>query len=149
MISVNRVRISYLAEQSNRAARVVNQVLERREKFFATILVTENAFIIFATSVGTTMAINLLGGGGWAILLAPLIMTVVIVQFGEITPKTLAATYSDRWSLLIARPLAIVMFLETWIIFAFTLFPRLLLRLMKDRSGIGSPLGDRGGSSEC
>ena len=139
LISVNRVRISYLAEQSNRAARVVNQVLERREKFFATILVTENAFIIFATSVGTTMAINLLGGGGWAILLAPLIMTVVIVQFGEITPKTLAATYSDRWSLLIARPLAIVMFLETWIIFAFTLFPRLLLRLMKDRSGIGSP----------
>ncbi len=57
LISVNRVRISYLAEQGSRAARLVNQVLERHEKFFATILLTENAFIIFATSVGTSMAI--------------------------------------------------------------------------------------------
>ena len=54
-------------------------------------------------------------------------------------PQNLAATYSDRWSLFIARPIAIVMFLETWIIFAFTLLPRLILRLMKDRQGMGSP----------
>ena len=139
LISVNRIRISYLAEQGNRAARTVNQVLERHEKFFATILLTENAFIIFATSVGTTMAFNRLGGGASAVWLAPLIMTVFIVIFGEITPKTLAASHSDRWSLLIARPIAIVMFLETWIIFAFTLLPRFMLRLMKESSGLGSP----------
>ena len=139
LISVNRVRISYLAEQGNRAARTVNQVLERHEKFFATILLTENAFIIFASSIGTTMAIKLLGGGGLAVFVAPLIMTVVIVQFGETTPKTLAATFSDRWSLLIARPIAIVMVLETWIIFAFTLLPRFILRLMKESSGMSSP----------
>ena len=53
LISVNKVRIHYLAEQGNRAARTVNRVLQRHEKFFATILLTENAFIIFATSVGT------------------------------------------------------------------------------------------------
>ena len=139
LISVNRVRISYLAEQGSRAARTVNQVLERHEKFFATILLTENAFIIFASSVGTTMAIKLLGGSGPALWLAPLIMTVVIVQFGEIIPKTLAATHSDRWSLLIARPIAVVMFLETWIIFAFTLLPRFMLRLMKQSSGMAAP----------
>ena len=139
LISVNRVRISYLAEQDNRAARTVNQVLQRHEKFFAAILLTENACIIFASSVGTTMALKLLGDGGSAVLFATLIMTVFIVQFGEITPKTLAATYSDRWSLLIARPIAIVMFLETWIIFAFTLLPRFMLRLMRQSSGMGSP----------
>ncbi len=139
LISVNRVRISYLAEQGNRAARTVNRVLERHEKFFATILLTENACIIFASSVGTTMAIKLLGDGGSAVWLATLIMTVFIVQFGEIIPKTMAAIHSDRWSLLIARPIAIVMFLETWIIFAFTLMPRFLLRLMKQSSGMGSP----------
>ena len=139
LISVNRVRISYLAEQDNRAARTVNQVLQRHEKFFAAILLTESACIIFASSVGTTMALKLLGDGGSAVLFATLIMTVFIVQFGEITPKTLAATYSDRWSLLIARPIAIVMFLETWIIFAFTLLPRFMLRLMRQSSGMGSP----------
>ncbi len=139
LISVNRVRISYLAEQGNRAARTVNQVLQRHEKFFAAILLTENASIIFATSVGTTMAINLLEGSRSAVWLAPLIMTVFIVIFGEITPKTLAATYSNRCSLLIARPIAIVMFLETWIIFVFTLLPRFMLRLMQQSSGMGSP----------
>ena len=139
LISVNRVRISYLAEQDNRAARTVNQVLQRHEKFFAAILLTENACIIFASSVGTTMALKLFGDGGSAVLFATLIMTVFIVQFGEITPKTLAATYSDRWSLLIARPIAIVMFLETWIIFGFTLLPRFMLRLMRQSSGMGSP----------
>ena len=139
LISVNRVRISYLAEQGSRAARTVSQVLQRHEKSFAAILLTENACIIFASSVGTTMALKLLGDGGSAVLLATLIMTVFIVQFGEITPKTLAATYSDRWSLLIARPIAIVMFLETWIIFAFTLLPRFMLRLMRQSSGMGSP----------
>ena len=139
LISVNRVRINYLEEQGNLAARTVNQVLKRHEKFFATILLTENACIIFASSVGTTMALKLLGDGGSAVLLATLIMTVFIVQFGEITPKTLATTYSDRWSLLIARPVAIVMFLETWVIFAFTLLPRLMLRLMRQSSGTDSP----------
>lgn len=139
LISVNKVRIHYLAEQGNKAAQTVNRVLERHEKFFATILLTENAFIIFASSVGTAMAINLLGGGGSAFLLAPLIMTVAIVIFGEITPKTLAASYSDRWSLVIARPIAIVMFLETFIIFAFTLLPRLIMWMMKEQRGMSVP----------
>ena len=56
LISVNRVRIGYLAEQGNRAARTVNQVLTRHEKFFAAILLTENACIIFATGAGFSSA---------------------------------------------------------------------------------------------
>ena len=139
LISVNRVRINYLAGQGNRAARTVNQVLSRHEKVFAAILLTENACIIFASSVGTAMALNLMGGGGGALLLAPLIMTVFIVIFGEITPKTLAASHSDRWSLVIARPIAIVMFVETLVIFVFTLLPRFILWTMRDRDGRGSP----------
>ncbi len=139
LLSVNKARIQYLAEQGDRAAQTVNRVLEKHEKFFATILLTENAFIIFASSVGTTLAINLLGGGGSAILMAVWIMTVFIVIFGEITPKTLAASRSERWSLFIARPIAIVMFLETFIIFAFTLLPRLILWLMKEQRGMLAP----------
>jgi putative hemolysin len=133
LISVNKFRIRYLAEQGNSSARAVSQVLARPEKFFSTILLTENAFIIFASSFGTAMAINLLGGGEASILIATSVMTVLIVAFGEITPKTLAATASDRWSLVIARPIAAVMFLETIIIYLFTLLPRLILRTMGGR----------------
>jgi len=87
LISVNKLRIRYLAEQGNRSARVVARVLEHHEKFFATILLTENAFIIFASSLGTAVAINLAGGNPVLVLMAPLVMTVVIVTFGEITPQ--------------------------------------------------------------
>jgi len=87
LIPVNKIRIRYLAEQGNRSAQVVTRVLEHHAKFFATILLTENAFIIFASSLGTAVAITLVHGNAALVLLAPLVMTVVIVAFGEITPK--------------------------------------------------------------
>ena len=132
LISVNKFRIRYLSEQGNRSAQAVNRVLSRHEKFFATILLTENAFIIFASSVGAVMAIRLLSGFPSPELLSALIMTVFIVIFGEITPKTLAARSSDRWSLIIARPIELVMLAETFVIFLFTLVPRLIMRLTRD-----------------
>ena len=129
LISVNKFRIRYLAEQGNRSARVITKVLDQHEKFFASILLTENAFIIFASSVGTAVATNLLGEGA-LVLLAPLVMTVVIVAFGEITPKTLAAGASERWSLIVARPVSVIMFLETFIIYLFTVLPRFIIKIM-------------------
>src|SRR5919106_4603270 len=50
LISANKFRLRYLEEQGSRSARVVNRVLSRPEKFSSTILLTENAFIIFASS---------------------------------------------------------------------------------------------------
>jgi putative hemolysin len=139
LISANKFRLRYLAEQGNSSARVVNRVLSHPEKFFSTILLTENAFIIFASSFGTAMAITLLGNGESSVLIATFIMTVLIVTFGEITPKTLAANFSDRWSLIIARPIALVMVLETVIIFLFTLLPRLIMRILGSRQGTWTP----------
>ena len=144
LISVNKLRIRYLVEKGNASAIAVNQVLSRHEKFFATILFTENALIIFASSVGTAMAINLLGGSGAMVLLAPLIMTLVIVTFGEITPKTLAAGASERWSLVVARPIRTIMFLETWIIFLFTLLPRLIVKITRSGQSLWTPTVSEG-----
>ena len=136
LISVNKLRIRYLAEQGNRSAQVVTRVLEHHEKFFATILLTENAFIIFASSLGTAVAITLVQDNAALVLLAPLVMTVVIVAFGEITPKTLAAGSAERWSLFVARPISVIMYLETIVIFFFTLLPRLMVKLMVLEQGV-------------
>ena len=136
LISVNKLRIRYLAEQGNRSAQVVTRVLEHHEKFFATILLTENAFIIFASSLGTAVAITLVQSNAALVLLAPLVMTVVIVAFGEITPKTLAAGSAERWSLFVARPISVIMYLETTVIFLFTLMPRLMVKLMGREQGL-------------
>ena len=136
LISVNKFRIRYLAEQGNRSALAINRVLDQHEKFFATILLTENAFIIFASSLGTAVAINLAQGNPVLVLVAPLVMTVVIVAFGEITPKTLAAGASERWSLIVARPIGVIMYLETFVIYLFTLLPRFLAKMMGNEQGV-------------
>lgn len=139
LISVNKIRIRNLAEQGNASAQAVQKVLHNHEKFFATILLTENAFIIFASSVGTALAISLFGEAEQSIILATLTMTVLVVIFGEITPKTLASLASERVSLIAARPISLIMRLETPLIAFFTLVPRLLIRLLGRRLHTGSP----------
>ena len=65
-------------------------------------------------------------------------MTVLVVAFGEITPKSLAAQRAVSWSVVIARPIEIIMMLETAIIYVFTLLPRALSRLMGGESALRS-----------
>ena len=131
LVAVNKIRIQFLDEQGNARARVVNRVLSQHEKFFATILLSQNAFTIFATAIGTALAAELLQNAGYAALLTTGVMTVAISIFGEITPKTLAATYSERWSLAAARPVALVMLLCTPFIYLFTAVPRLMYKLLR------------------
>ena len=130
LVAVNKIRIQFLDGQGNAAAGVVNRVLAQHEKFFATILLSQNAFTIFATAIGTALAADLLQNAGYAALLTSVIMTVAISIFGEITPKTLAATYSERWALLAGRPVALVMLVCTPFIYLFTVVPRLMYKLL-------------------
>ena len=130
LVGVNKIRIQYLAGQGNAAARAVNHVLSQHEKFFATILLSQNAFTIFATALGTALTADLLGNAGSAALLTAVIMTVTISIFGEITPKTLAATYSERWSLAAAHPVRWTMLLCTPFIYLFTVVPRLIYKAL-------------------
>jgi putative hemolysin len=141
LISVNKVRMRHLAEQGNRAARAVMRIVgvDEQERFFATILLTENAFIILATSVGTAFTIRLLGTGGFSVLVATVAMTLLVVVFGEITPKSLAFRASERWSMVVSRPVSLIMALETPIIFIFTLLPRLILKLIGGAGALVTP----------
>ena len=139
LISVNKFRIRHLVEGGNAAAGAVLRVVERHEKFFATILLTENAFIILATSVGTAFTISLLGSSPYSVVVATVAMTLLVVIFGEITPKSLAARVSESWSMTVGRPVEVIMALETPVIFIFTLFPRLILRLIGGEGSLVTP----------
>ena len=139
LISVNKFRIRHLVEQGNEAANAVLRVVNQHEKFFATILLTENAFIILASSVGTAFAIGLLGSHASTVIVATVAMTLLVVVFGEITPKSLAARASDRWSLVVGRPVEVIMALETPVIYIFTLFPRVMARVMGGAGGLVTP----------
>ena len=57
LISVNKIRVRHLEQTGSKSAAAVNRVVGKHEKFFATILLTENLFIILASSVGTVLGI--------------------------------------------------------------------------------------------
>jgi putative hemolysin len=138
LISVSKIRIRSLAEQGNQAAQTAKDLWENHDKLFATILLTENAFIIFASSVGTTLALMLFGERG--LLVASLAMTVIIVLFGEITPKTFAARNAERISLVVARPISIIVRILGPIIYVFTLVANFLIGLVsRGRDELESP----------
>jgi len=137
LISASKIRIRSLAQQGNRAAQAAKDLWENHDKLFATILLTENAFIIFASSLGTTLALLLFGEAG--LLMASLFMTVLIVLFGQITPKTFAARNAERVSLLVARPISLIVKLLTPVIYVFTLIANYLISLVSRGGESQSP----------
>jgi len=137
LISVNKIRIRRLATEGNASARAVERLVANHERLFATILLTENAFIIFSSSVATTFFHTILPGG--TELVATLIMTVLVVILGEITPKTFAAQNAERLSLLVARPIEAWTRIARPVIWLFTLATNFLLRLLHSRTAMHSP----------
>lgn len=128
LISVSKVRIRHLAESGKKTAQVVQKVTEQHSRLFATILLTENLCIIFASSLGTALAVSFLGKDG--IYVATLLMTFFIVVFGEITPKTFAAQNAERVSLLVARPIQLVITALTPVVWVFTLVTNGIVRVL-------------------
>ncbi len=103
MMALNRYRLRHLVESGNRGARLVNQLLEHPDRLLGIILLGNNAVNILASSVATIIAIRLYGEV--AIAAAAALLTLLILVFAEVAPKTLAATRPER----IAFPAAYVL----------------------------------------
>ncbi len=127
LISVNKLRIKHQAEKGKKSARIIQEILKKHERLFGTILLTENFFIIAATSLGTAILLNIFGEEGW--IYASMIMTVLIVLLGEITPKTIAVTYSNRIAMIVAIPIKFLIFITHPIVWLFTRLPGWLLNV--------------------
>lgn len=89
MISLNRYRLKHLSKKGNRAAQRAEHMLARPDRLLGTILVGNNVVNILAASIATVVATRIWGDAGIAISTA--LVTIVVLIFGEITPKTLAA----------------------------------------------------------
>lgn len=104
MLSLNRYRLRHLAKQGHRGALRTSALLARPDRLLGTILVGNNFVNILASSIATVLAIQLWGEAGIAI--ATLGVTLLLLIFGEITPKTLAALHPELIAYPVSRPLA-------------------------------------------
>ncbi|MBI4305258.1 MAG: HlyC/CorC family transporter [Chloroflexi bacterium] len=139
LISVNKIRVRHLAEGGNRRAAAVVRVVEEHEKFFATILVLNNVLNVVVATVGTSLAIRLWGNTGVVLGFATLATTIALVVFGELTPKSLAVHASERWSLMIARPIRFLMSVSAPFIYLFALVPRAIIGVLGGRQSLMTP----------
>jgi len=140
ILSVNKIRIKNLEQNGDKRAKAISSLLKSPDKLFATILTTENTFIIFASSVGATFANKMFGPSGT--LVASFLMTLLIVIFGEITPKTFAAQNSEKLSLFTAVPLKALVGFLNYPMILLTGITKLLISIL-NKGGIGeSAQGD-------
>ena len=94
MMSLNRYRLKHLKGTGHRGAGRAISLLQRPDRLIGLILIGNNLVNILASAIATVIAIRLFGDAGIAI--ATLVLTLVILIFAEITPKTIAALHPER-----------------------------------------------------
>jgi putative hemolysin len=100
LIGISKERVHRLATETKHGRRI-EQLVSDPERMLSTLLVANNVVNVLAAAVATTLFISLVGER-WGPWLATLVVTAVILVFGEITPKTLATRYPERFALAVA-----------------------------------------------
>ncbi|MEE9611439.1 MAG: hemolysin family protein [Desulfatiglandales bacterium] len=106
LVSLNRIRIKRLAEEGNKNAVIVEELIQKPNRLLATVLVGNNIVNIGAAAIATSIAIQMFQN--WGVAIATGVMTLLVLVFGEMTPKSLAASNAERISLKVARPIGLL-----------------------------------------
>ena len=129
MTTVNKIRIQSLAEQGDKRAKILLTVIEDSGKLLSTILIGNNIVNISASSLATTLTMRLFGNA--AVSISTGIITLLVLIFGEITPKTMASLYAEKMALSYARIIHFLMFLLTPVIFLVNKLAKGVLTLLR------------------
>lgn len=128
-MSVNRIRLRSLADEGNKRAAMALDILENQTpKLLSAILIGNNIVNISASSLATTLAYSF---GGYMVSIVTLILTILILIFGEITPKNYATINSEKITLRYIPVFKFLMTIMTPVIFIINLFSRGVMRLMR------------------
>jgi len=139
--AVNKYKIRNLSEKKNKNARILHGLLERPGRVITTLLIGSNIANISASALATAIGITYLSGYFDIALITSVVtvlMTIIIIIFGEIIPKNAAITHSEKVSLLLAPVVSVVLKLMGPISSLLSNISRLLIRLF------GGPLPEKG-----
>lgn len=128
MTTVNKIRIQSLSEEGDARAKTLLKVIEDSGKLLSTILIGNNVVNLSASSLATTLTMRLFGNA--AVSISTGIITLLVLIFGEITPKTLASVHGEGLALAYAKPIYILMTIMTPVIFLMNHISGGVLRLL-------------------
>lgn len=138
LTSLSKIRLRNMLDDKVKNADAVAKATSNSARLLSTILIGNNFVNISASSIATAIAISIdpVKGAG----VATVIMTVAILVFGEITPKTLASQNSERISLRFARPINVIIAVLTPIVTVMNIITGAILRLFGADSSKNTPL---------
>lgn len=128
LITCNRIRIRTLAEDGDKRAARVLRITDDSGKMLSAILIGNNIVNLSASSIATSLAIKLWGSVGAGV--ATGVLTLLILIFGEISPKTIATIHSERIALLYSGAILIIMKVLTPVIYLINKFSMGFLKLL-------------------
>ena len=97
MMSLNRYRLKHLVKENDKGAIRADKLLKRPDRLLGVILIGNNFVNILAASLTTVLCLNLFGDSG--VVIGSIVLTLIILVFAEITPKTFAALNSEKVAL--------------------------------------------------
>lgn len=127
-MSLSKIRIRYMEEEGVKGAKLVSSLIEKSSDLLSSILVGNNIVNIAATSVSTSLFISIFGDGGVAVATA--VMTVLVLIFGEITPKTIAANSPEKVAVAVSKPISVIMKITKPIVWVFNLLTGIIFKIM-------------------
>ena len=127
LTTVNRMRIRGLADEGSKRAKTVMYITDDTSKMLSAILIGNNVVNLSAASLTTTLAYNL---GGSMVAVASAVLSVLIILFGEITPKTMATLHAEKMSLRYAPAINLYIKVMTPFVFIINTLSDIILRIL-------------------
>tara|TARA_R110002020_G_scaffold83397_1_gene206859 strand:+ start:250759 stop:252021 length:1263 start_codon:yes stop_codon:yes gene_type:complete len=116
LTAASRARMHQLEKEGDKRAAAVNRLIADRERLIGSILLGNNLVNILASVLATSLFTLLFGAGGLALVMATGVMTVLVLVFSEVLPKTYAITRTDSMAMAVARPIGILVLGASWIV---------------------------------
>ena len=136
----NRIRMKNLAEKGNKKATLVLKLADNYDTLISTILIGNNIVNILASSMATLLFVDLLKNGNLAAFssgISTAVMTILILTFGEIAPKTVAKKIPESFAMFAAPLINLLLIIFTPLSFIFKLLQKFLGRIFKSNEDQG------------
>lgn len=127
-VTVSQIKMRSLAEAGNRSAQRVLKITSDSAKMLSAILIGNNLVNISASSLATTLTLSLWGNA--AVSITTGVLTLVVLIFGEIAPKTFATAYAEKIALIYSGPIRFLMIVLTPVIFVINFIAKGVLRII-------------------
>lgn len=128
LMALSKIRIRHMVEDGVKGAKLVEKLSEDPSKLLGAILIGNNIVNIGASALATSIAVKAIGESG--VGLVTVIMTILVLIFGEITPKSIAKQNSEKVALMVSKPINIIVKLFRPFIFIFTSISGVFIRLL-------------------